>query len=187
MLLKRDPYVYLNLVIPRNNVPVLPAELMTQPPHGAIFPSRLQPQHTQSLRDHHALLVVVWRRYTLEGLEALHGLRAALSLVGNHAANGAPEHLRRRAVVPWATTLRVVSSLLAEEGLVLDCCRRAWLVDVRGCEVGLEWHTLRPEELAGDVEGFASDDDDLLTVKQLLRDGAGKTAEEMSLAVHHDL
>ena len=69
--------------------------------------------------------MIVRRGNALEGLEALHGLRATLGLVGDHAADGAPEHLRRGAVVPWATTLRVVSGLLAEEGLVLDCCRRA--------------------------------------------------------------
>ena len=56
--------------------------------------------------------------------------------------------------------------------------------------VGEEWmarRTLRSEELAGDVERFAADDDDLLAIEQLFGDGAGETAEEVSFAVHHDL
>ena len=47
--------------------------------------------------------------------------------------------------------------------------------------------TLRSEELAGDVEGFAAHDDDLLAVEELFGDGAGEAAEEVALAVDHDL
>lgn len=48
-------------------------------------------------------------------------------------------------------------------------------------------HTLRAEELAGDVEGFTSHDDDLLTVEQLLSNSAGQATQEVSLAVNDDL
>jgi hypothetical protein len=37
--------------------------------------------------------------------------------------------------------------------------------------------TLRSEELAGDVEGFATDDDDLLAIEKLLRNGAGESSK----------
>lgn len=47
--------------------------------------------------------------------------------------------------------------------------------------------TLRTEELAGDVEGFAADDNNLLAVEELLGDDAGETAEEVALAVDNDL
>jgi len=47
--------------------------------------------------------------------------------------------------------------------------------------------TLRAEEFAGDVEGLAADNDDLLAVEELLGNDAGKTAEEMALAVDDDL
>ena len=47
--------------------------------------------------------------------------------------------------------------------------------------------TLRSEELAGDVELFAADDDDFLAVEQLFGDGAGQTAEEVAFAVYHNL
>ena len=43
--------------------------------------------------------------------------------------------------------------------------------------------TLCAEELAGDVEGLAADNNDLLAIKQLLCDRAGKTAEQVALAV----
>ena len=47
--------------------------------------------------------------------------------------------------------------------------------------------TLRAEELAGDVEGLAADDDDLLAVEELLGDDAGEATEEVALAVNDDL
>jgi hypothetical protein len=61
--------------------------------------------------------------------------------------------------------------------------RRDWRV-VLGA---VEGRTLRSEELAGDVEGFAADDDDFLAVEQLFGDGAGEAAEEVAFAVYHDL
>lgn len=44
-------------------------------------------------------------------------------------------------------------------------------------------HTLGSEELAGDVEGFAADDDDLLAIEQLLCDCAGEATEKVPLAI----
>jgi hypothetical protein len=43
--------------------------------------------------------------------------------------------------------------------------------------------TLGAEELAGDVQGLAAHNDNLLAVEQLLGDGAGKATEEVPLAV----
>lgn len=43
--------------------------------------------------------------------------------------------------------------------------------------------TLGAEELAGDVEGLASHNNDLLAVKELLGDGAGEATEQVALAV----
>lgn len=52
--------------------------------------------------------------------------------------------------------------------------------------VGFE-RTLRTEELAGDVEGLTSHDDDLLAIEQLLGNSAGQATKEVSLAVNDDL
>lgn len=53
-------------------------------------------------------------------------------------------------------------------------------------EVGEE-HTLSTEELARDVQGLGANDDDLLTLKELLGHDTGQTAKEMALAVDDDL
>ena len=110
--------------IPGNHILVLPAELLAETAEGAVLPARLEAEHTEGLGDDHALLVVIWRRDTLKGLQACHGGGTTLSLVGNHAADGAPKHLGGLAVVPWATTSSVETGLLAEEGLVLHCSRK---------------------------------------------------------------
>ena len=47
--------------------------------------------------------------------------------------------------------------------------------------------TLCSEELAGDIEGFAADDDDLLAIEELFGDGAGETTEEVAFAVNDNL
>lgn len=51
----------------------------------------------------------------------------------------------------------------------------------------LDRRTLRAEELAGDVEGLAADNNDLLTAQKLLGDNRGQTAKEMALAINDDL
>jgi hypothetical protein len=53
--------------------------------------------------------------------------------------------------------------------------------------VGSDEHTLSAEELAGDVEGFASHDNDLLAVEELLSDGAGEATQQVALAVNDNL
>lgn len=47
--------------------------------------------------------------------------------------------------------------------------------------------TLCAEEFAGNVEGLASDNDNLLAVEELLSDGARKTTKQVSLAINDDL
>lgn len=54
-----------------------------------------------------------------------------------------------------------------------------------GWELGI--HTLCAEEFAGNVEGFAADDDDFLTVEQLFSNSAGEATQKMSLPIDHDL
>jgi hypothetical protein len=43
--------------------------------------------------------------------------------------------------------------------------------------------TFGAEELAGDVEGFAANDDDLLAIEELFGDGASETSEQVAFAV----
>jgi len=65
----------------------------------------------------------------------------------------------------WTSTGWVETGLLAHESLVLELCA---------------------EELSRDVQSFASNNDNLLAVEQLLGDGAGQTTEEVSLAIDND-
>lgn len=196
--------------IPGDDVLVLPAELVTESADGAVLAARLETEDTESLRDDHALLVVVWGWDTLEGLKTLHGGGAAGGLVRNHATDSAPEHLGWRTVMPWTTTGGVETGLLAEEGLVLDCmiisvsfdahshyhAPSLILIDLpiwallrrhgRLCGICGK-RTLGAEELSRDVEGLAADDNNLLAFKKLLGDSAGQTTEQVSLAVNDDL
>lgn len=57
----------------------------------------------------------------------------------------------------------------------------------RCLDAGAGRRTLGPEELAGDVEGFAADDDEFLAFEELLRDGAGQATKEVAFAVNDDL
>jgi hypothetical protein len=106
-----------------NNVAVLPAELTAETADGAVLAAGLEAEDTEGLGNDHALLVVVGRGDTLEGLQAVHGSVTTLGLVRDHATDGAPEHLGRRTVVPWTTARRVETGLFAEESLVLHCVR----------------------------------------------------------------
>jgi len=52
--------------------------------------------------------------------------------------------------------------------------------------IGVE-HTLRTEELSGDVQGLATHNNDLLAVEQLLSHSAGQPTKEVTLAIDRDL
>lgn len=52
----------------------------------------------------------------------------------------------------------------------------------KGCS-----RTLSAEELSRDVEGLAADNDDLLAVEELLGNNAGKTAQQVALAIDDNL
>jgi hypothetical protein len=63
---------------------------------------------------------------------------------------------------------------------------RALCSDITLQYMGVE-HTLRTEELPGDVQGLAAHDDDLLAVEQLLGHSTGQPAKEVTLAIDRDL
>lgn len=79
----------------------------------------------------------------------------------------------------------LIVSLLAHrgfDGCLLTLTPRSALVNLWVGE-----HTLRAEELPRNVEGFTSDNYNLLAVEQLLGDGTGQATEKMSLAIDDDL
>jgi len=97
-----------------NDVLVLPPHLMSEPSKGAEPPPMLQPQDLQSRRDDHQLLFVIGRGNSLEALEPLQSILAALGLVGSHTAHSAPEDLRGRSEVEGSTGGLHVATLLQE-------------------------------------------------------------------------
>ena len=86
--------------VPGNNILVLPAELVAESADGAVLAAGLEAEDTEGLGNDHALLVVVRRRNTIEGLQALQSGGTTGSLVRDHTTDGAPEHLGGSAVVP---------------------------------------------------------------------------------------
>jgi hypothetical protein len=70
----------------------------------------------------------------------------------------------------------MLSTATATSAPPCACCARLLVV-------GEGRRTLGAEELAGDVQGLAAHNDNLLSVEQLLGDGAGKATEEVPLAV----
>ena len=73
---------------PRNNILVLPADLVAQPADGAILATGLESEDAEGLGHHHLLLLVVRGRDTLEDLEPLESGGTTGGLVGDHATNG---------------------------------------------------------------------------------------------------
>lgn len=149
-----------------NNILVLPANLVAQTADSAVLAAGLQTKNAEGLGNDHLLLLVVRGRDTLEDLETLKGGGTTGSLVGNHATDGLVEDSGGSTEVEGTTTGRVETGGLAEVGVVLE---------------------LSAEELARDVESLSADNDDLLTLEELLGDNTGQTAEQVALAIDNDL
>jgi hypothetical protein len=113
--------------VPGNNILVLPAELVSESTNGAVLAAGLKTEDTESLGNDHALLVVVRRRNTIKGLEALESSGTAGRLVRDHTADGSPEHLGGSTVMP-GTWIRV--SARSNEREPLAVCGSGGLVDL---------------------------------------------------------
>lgn len=107
--------------VPRNDILVLPANLVAETANGAVLAAGAQTQDTEGLGNDNALLLVVGRGDTLEDLQALHGGSTAGSLVGNHAADSLVEDAGGSAEVEGTTASGVETGHLAEVGVVLHC------------------------------------------------------------------
>lgn len=128
---------------------VFPADLVAQTAEGGETTTGLEAQDAQSSRDNHALHLVEGGGDTLENLHALKGSGTTGSLVRDHSADGAPENTGRGAEMAGARLGGVGGGLLAEEGVVLQ---------------------LGAVEASGHVELFGTDNDNLLSRKNLFSD-----------------
>jgi len=84
---------------PRDDILVLPADLVAETADGAVLAAGLKSQNAQSLGDDHLLLLVIWGRDTLEDLQPLESGSTAGGLVGDHATDGLVEDAGRGAEV----------------------------------------------------------------------------------------
>lgn len=107
--------------VPRNDILVLPANLVAETANGAVLAAGAQTQDTEGLGNDNTLLLVVGRGDTLEDLQALHGGSTAGGLVGNHAADSLVEDAGGSAEVEGTTASGVETGHLAEVGVVLHC------------------------------------------------------------------
>jgi hypothetical protein len=105
--------------------------------NGAVLASGTQTQDTKSLWDDDALLLVIWGRDALKGLEAIQSSGTSSSLVWNHAADSSVEDFRGSAKVKGTLFVNlchtpfprvcltsasgVVASSLAHKSRVLYC------------------------------------------------------------------
>lgn len=76
--------------------------------------SRVQPNDSEGSRNDHSLLLVIWRRDTLEAFEAHEGGIAAGGLVRHHAPDGPPQDSAGCTEVEWPSPWVHVASLLQE-------------------------------------------------------------------------
>lgn len=146
------------------NTLVFPANLSAQALQGAEAATRLQADNTQGSRDNHALHGGVRLGDSLKDLHTLQSSSTTGSLVGEHTANSAPENFARGTEVVRALA-GIRGRLLAKEGVVLE---------------------LVAEEGPGDVEFFATDDDDALAGQQLLGNDGCEAAEQVALSINND-
>jgi hypothetical protein len=103
---------------PRNNILVLPANLVAQPADGAVLATGLQSQDTQSLGDDHLLLLVVRGRDSLEDLQSLKSSSSTGGLVRDHAADSLVEDSGRGAEMEGACRKSASSDRASRGGMV---------------------------------------------------------------------
>ena len=74
----------------------------------------LQSENLEGRWDDHLLLLVIWRRNSLECLETLESILSSLGLVRSHSSDGSPEDLGGGSEVESSTAGLDVASLSQE-------------------------------------------------------------------------
>lgn len=148
-----------------DNSLALPADVAGELTKEAGASVGLDSENLEGLRDDHSLLGVIRVGNALEDLESLESGLTAGGLVRDHAAEGSPEHARRRAVVLEVSSgVSVVG--LAQELVVVE---------------------LVSEQRARKNKLLASDDDNALSPEQLVCNLGGESADQVSSSVYDNL
>ena len=148
-----------------DDVLVTPTDLVRQPLQGAVLPAGLESEDTESGGNNHLLDLVLGGGDTLEQSETGQSGGTSRRLVGNHSSDGLVEDPRGSSEVEGTGLLGVDQMLLVQVGVVSE---------------------LVPEERTRDVDLLASNDGDLLTAQDLLRNDRSETTEEVTFSVNDD-
>jgi len=146
-----------------DDVLVLPSDFVGETTQNAKLAMRLKSQNTKSRRDDVPLSLVVGSRNSLVGAISLHGILTAGELVRKHAADRAVKDAAR-------------GSMMEGPSLGVDQATFAKVVHV------LQLVTV---EASGDVDPFASDNDDSLPLKERLGDDGSQSSQQMTPSVDH--
>jgi len=146
-----------------DNVLVFPADLVGETSQHAELAVRLEPEDTKGGWNDVSLSLVIGSGNSLVGAVALHGVLSASQLVGQHTADGLVQDAAGGPVVE-RSPLRVDQATFAKVVHVLQ------LVTV---------------EATGDVDAFATDHNDSLSLEESLGDDGRQTAQQMASPVDH--
>jgi len=146
-----------------DDVLVFPSHFVSETTQNAKLAVRLESQDAESRGDDVPLSFVVRGGNSLVGAVPLHGVLSAGQLVGQHAADGLVQDTARGSVMEWPS-LGVDQATLAKVIHVLE------LVAV---------------ETSGDVDTFASDDYNSLSLKERLGDDGRQSSQQMPSSVDH--
>jgi len=146
-----------------DDVLVFPSNFVRETTQNAKLAMRLKSQNSKSRRDDVPLSLVVGSRNSLVGTVPLHGILTAGELVRKHAADRAVKDAARRSMME-GSSLGVDQAALAKVIHVLQ------LVTV---------------EASGDVDPFASHDDDSLPLKERLGDDGSQSSQQVTPSVDH--
>ena len=143
---------------------VLPADFRGQTAEFGESTAWLETKRAQGAGHDHAFLLVVGRWHAFEGAKTHQGLLATFGLVRHHTTHDTREDLRRRAEVEW-TSCGIDVASFAEKFQVFQ------LVSI---------------ERTADVQTFASDDHDVVALKDCLGDGGCQATDQMATTVDDD-
>jgi len=143
---------------------ILPANLVRETTKRAVLSARFQADDAHRVRRHFSLLMIVRRWNALENLQIVQRARSTLTLVRNHASNGAPEDATRSAKVERSTR-RIHVAAFAQKSQIFQ------LIAI---------------ETARDVDILATNHNNSLTLQDRLGNHRRKTAKQMTFRVDHN-
>jgi len=140
---------------------VFPSDLVGETAQDAVLAVGLEPKDSESGRDDVSLPLVIRSGNSLVGAVSLHGVLTASQLVRQHSADRLVQNAAR-------------GSVMERPSLGVDQAALAKVVHV---------FQLVTVETSGDVDTFASDDNDPLSLEETLGDDGSQSSQQMTSSV----